>query len=165
MRARHARSFVAEVDSISSPLRRCDRCPGRAADHAQRRRYARDCHVNQPGARGIVLIPCRPNEKARFSDRAFRNNHGVPPLTSTCCDVDFEFRSAALATGAQYSYAFPTAGAFTYHDSSNATGSSFARRRRRRLLSLNDRRRSDRGRCCSRKCLTDGRVSTRSMSA
>ena len=30
------------------------------------------------------------------------------------------FRSGALAAGGQYSYAFPTAGTFTYHDSSNA---------------------------------------------
>src|SRR5262245_54470442 len=31
------------------------------------------------------------------------------------------FRSDALATGKQYSYTFPTAGTFSYHDSSNAS--------------------------------------------
>jgi hypothetical protein len=30
------------------------------------------------------------------------------------------FRSGPIAAGAQYSYEFPTAGTFTYHDLSNA---------------------------------------------
>src|SRR5215471_5998070 len=33
---------------------------------------------------------------------------------------DGAFRSGALASGAQYSYTFPTAGTFMYHDLSNA---------------------------------------------
>jgi plastocyanin len=34
---------------------------------------------------------------------------------------DGSFSSGSIAAGGHYSYAFPTAGTFTYHDSSNAT--------------------------------------------